>query len=70
MIADPAEAPDHKRGGFVMSKTMPYTYMSATTLAAIKEFDAEPLLSATAMLKDMYISPRIFQLEIECVFHG
>ena len=53
-----------------MSKTMPYSHMSATTLAALKELAAKPLASATAMPKDMYISPSIFQLEIERLFHG
>ena len=42
----------------------------AQTLAALKELAAKPLASATAMPKDMYISPSIFQLEIERLFHG
>ena len=43
-----------------MSKTLPYADMSATTLAALKELAAKPLASATAMPKDMYVSPSIF----------
>ena len=53
-----------------MSKTMPCSHKSATTLAALKELAAKPLASATAMPKDMYVSPSIFQLEIERLFHG
>ena len=53
-----------------MSKTLPYSHMSATTLAALKELAAKPLASATAMPKDMYTSPNILQLEIERLFHG
>ena len=51
-----------------MSKTLPYADMSATTLVALKELAAKPLASATAMPKDMYVSPSIFQLEIERLF--
>ena len=53
-----------------MSKTVPYSHVSATTLAALKELAAKPLASATTMPKDMYVSPSIFQLEIERLFHG
>ena len=47
---------------------MPCSQTLESTLAALKELAASPLASATAMPKDMYVSPDIHRLENERLF--
>jgi len=53
-----------------MTTAMPYSHMLATTLATLKKLADTPLALATAMPKDMYVSPDICGLEIERLFNS
>ena len=53
-----------------MTPKLPYSERLGTTLTALKELASKPLALATAMPKDMYVSPDICWLENERLFHG